>query len=179
MQRQEVYNTIKVRDSQKGMRILPNLADSIERYFLHLLEKSLEDNIAIQRSSIADKFQCAPSQINYVLEKRFTVERGFLIKSRRGGGGHIMIVRVPAGPKQELLQNIIQRLDAGINQARAEAYLLRLAEAGVLTKREHGLLQSAMQREALALPLPVRDSVRGKLLKAMLSALLENLTEEE
>jgi len=163
----------------KGMSILPNLADSIERYLLHLLEKSLEDNIAIQRSSLADKFQCAPSQINYVLDKRFTVERGFLISSRRGGGGHIMIVRVPAGPKQELLQEIIQRLDAGVIQERAESYLLRLAETGVLTKREFVMLQSAMQRATLTLPLPVRDTIRGKLLKAMLSALLGSLEEEE
>jgi len=158
---------------------LPNLADSIERYLLYLLEKSLEDNIAIQRSSLADKFQCAPSQINYVLEKRFTVERGFLIRSRRGGGGHIMIAKVPAGPKQELLQEVIQQLDESIIQERAEAYLLRLAEAEVLTKREYVLLQSAMRRETLALSLPLRDAVRGKLLKAMLCALLGSLEEEE
>ena len=41
----------------------------------------------LQRKSLADRFSCVPSQINYVIETRFTPENGYLVESQRGGGG--------------------------------------------------------------------------------------------
>ena len=66
---------------------MSSLSDLIEQYLRDLLEK--RDSIEIQRRQLAQMFRCAPSQINYVLETRFTMEDGYLIVSRRGGGGYI------------------------------------------------------------------------------------------
>ncbi len=158
---------------------MPNLADSIEAYLLYLLEQTLQDNITVQRSSLAEKFRCAPSQINYVLDKRFSLDRGFLVRSRRGGGGHIMIVRLPGGTTADLLRQVISLVDPGVSQERAEALILRLEESGVITRREAALMHSAVQREHYHLPLPDRDLVRAGQLGAMLEALLWCCGEEE
>ena len=63
---------------------MANISDIIERFLLDSLEKS--DRISISRNELADYFDCAPSQINYVLSTRFTLDRGYIIESRRGGG---------------------------------------------------------------------------------------------
>lgn len=63
-----------------------NLADRIEEYLKQILEKTTEGYIVLQRSELAGEFECVPSQINYVLDTRFTVERGYLVESRRGAG---------------------------------------------------------------------------------------------
>ena len=60
----------------------------------------------LSRKTLADRFSCVPSQINYVIETRFSEENGYLVESRRGGGGFIRIVRV-MDDKQRML------LDAG------------------------------------------------------------------
>ena len=71
-----------------------NISDVIESYLKQILEMSQQDILEIKRNEIADKFQCVPSQINYVINTRFTIERGYLVESKRGGGGYIRIMKV-------------------------------------------------------------------------------------
>ena len=52
-----------------------NISDIIESYLKNVLELSESEIVEIKRSEIADKFQCVPSQINYVINTRFTVEQ--------------------------------------------------------------------------------------------------------
>ena len=73
---------------------MAKLSDSIEYFLKDLLDKTEDNNLTIRRNELADKFKCAPSQINYVLTTRFTYEKGYLIESRRGGGGYIVIKKV-------------------------------------------------------------------------------------
>lgn len=73
---------------------MASLADLIESYIKQQLRSSENQAIAISRAQLAELFSCVPSQINYVLTTRFTLERGYMIESRRGGGGYIRIVRV-------------------------------------------------------------------------------------
>ncbi len=70
---------------------MAKLSDSIEYFLKDLLDQTEDNNLIIRRNELADKFKCAPSQINYVLTTRFTYEKGYLIESRRGGGGYIVI----------------------------------------------------------------------------------------
>ena len=70
-----------------------NISDIIEEYLKQVLEKSEEEIVEIKRSEIANKFQCVPSQINYVINTRFTLERGYIVESKRGGGGFIRIIK--------------------------------------------------------------------------------------
>ena len=73
---------------------MARLSDIIENFIKEMLSESSNDQVQIQRNELADQFRCAPSQINYVLTTRFTGEKGYVIESRRGGGGHIIIKQV-------------------------------------------------------------------------------------
>ena len=72
---------------------MARLSDVIEEFIKSLLKES-EGQLELQRNELADFFECAPSQINYVLATRFTLNHGYYIESRRGGGGYIRIVRL-------------------------------------------------------------------------------------
>ena len=81
-----------------------------------------QDAVELQRSQLASRFGCAPSQINYVIETRFSPARGFSVESRRGGGGYIRIVRVPMGPSA-LLQHTVAALGEQVDQSGAQLLL--------------------------------------------------------
>ena len=76
-----------------------NMTDILEEYIKKLFNEAPEDHIIIKRSNVAQKFDCVPSQLNYVIKTRFTPEHGFIIESKRGGGGHITIKRIKAIPE--------------------------------------------------------------------------------
>jgi len=71
-----------------------NIADLIEKFILSRLSGQNDNFVLLQRNELADELACAPSQISYVLSTRFTVERGFLVESRRGSGGYIRVIKV-------------------------------------------------------------------------------------
>jgi len=151
---------------------LRNISDLIEHYLKQSLENSQAGAIEIQRSELADRFSCVPSQINYVISTRFTLEKGYYVESKRGGGGYIRIQRVSLPSVEAVQRHIRQTVGERIDQTTAEGLIYQLEEARFLTEREAYLLKAAVSRDALALKLPVRDEIRAKLLKAMLIALL-------
>ncbi len=126
---------------------MPNLTDYIEEYLKKLLALSTERHIEIRRRELAGKFSCVPSQINYVLERRFTLDRGYLVESRRGGGGFIRIYRI--GPQQaHSWRALIDNLDNGqFEPQRITALLQRLVEEKVISRREASLLHSIINLE--------------------------------
>ena len=81
---------------------MSNLSDIIESFIKELLDANNNDVIEIQRNILAQQFDCSPSQINYVLTTRFTNDRGYVVESRRGGGGYIRIFRVRSSMEDEL-----------------------------------------------------------------------------
>ncbi len=141
------------------------MTDNIERYLLRLLDRG--GSLEVQRADLAERFGCAPSQINYVLVTRFTAARGFLVESRRGGGGYIRVSRLPEDAWSD-----VGDLPEALDQATAEQHVARLAEAGRLTLREAAVLRAVVSREVLRLPLPLRDHVRAAVLRAGLWAVL-------
>ncbi|MFZ5641354.1 MAG: CtsR family transcriptional regulator, partial [Bacillota bacterium] len=86
---------------------MPGIADFIEEYIKSLLGQSQGGEVVIRRNELAEHFRCAPSQINYVLTTRFSFDKGYIIESRRGGGGFVRIVRVTLKDKRELLDIIL------------------------------------------------------------------------
>ncbi|EAF2255847.1 CtsR family transcriptional regulator [Listeria monocytogenes] len=149
---------------------MKNISDIIEAYLKQVLESS--EAIEIKRSEIADKFECVPSQINYVINTRFTMERGYIVESKRGGGGYIRIIKVKMNDKLQLLEAIISMVhDKKVSQSFSEDVILRLLEEEVITKKEARLMVAALDREVLILPLPDRDILRSRILEAMLVAL--------
>ncbi|PSL29674.1 transcriptional regulator [Planomicrobium soli] len=148
-----------------------NISDVIEGYLKQVIELSERDHIEIKRSEVAEKFQCVPSQINYVINTRFTVDRGYLVESKRGGGGYIRIKRIRLHKKSDVLAEIIERLEQGATQSMAEDIVFRLLDEEIISKREAKLMLSAVDRSTLLLPLPLRDEVRSRILIAMLFSL--------
>jgi transcriptional regulator CtsR len=151
---------------------LPNITDLIELYLKQVLQSSSEGSIEIQRNDLADKFSCVPSQINYVISTRFTLEKGYYVESKRGGGGYIRIQQVSLPSLEAVQRHIQQTVGDQIDQTAAEGLIYQLEEARFLTVRESNLLKAAVSRDVLAVKLPLRDEIRAKLMKAMLVALL-------
>lgn len=148
-----------------------NISDIIEHYLKQVLEMSDQDIVEIKRSEIADKFQCVPSQINYVINTRFTIERGYLVESKRGGGGYIRIIKVQTYDHAHLIDNILSLIHTRISQSSAEDVIYRLVEEDVVTNREAKIMLSVLDRSVLYIELPQRDELRARMLKAMLIAL--------
>lgn len=150
---------------------MKNMSNIIEAYLKEIIEMGGNSHIEIKRSEIADRFQCVPSQINYVINTRFTAERGYIVESKRGGGGYIRILRVRANSKTELLDDILSQMHRQLSQNAAEDIVHRLIEEQVITNREAKLMMTVMDREVIAIELPYRDQLRSRILQAMLMAL--------
>ena len=148
-----------------------NLADRIEEYLKRILEQTDEGYIILQRSVLADVFSCAPSQINYVLDTRFTVERGYLVESRRGGGGHLRIVRLVLSTDGQFEQVMRQLVGDQLTPERAFSLIERLQEEGLLSGREAAVLKTVFSRESLDKEVANPDVIRARLMKRILTTL--------
>ena len=102
------------------------LSDSIEAFLISLLNGEESPVILVQRNELANYFRCAPSQINYVLSTRFTLERGYTVESRRGGGGYIRIVRMDLDKNAYLRQLLEKDIGDVMSEDEARGVLLRL-----------------------------------------------------
>jgi len=142
------------------------LADIIESHLKKLIAMA-GDEIEIRRCDVAEQFDCVPSQINYVLETRFTPQRGYVVESRRGGGGYIRITRyVVQG--HSALEEIFEEIGGRIAPEKADSLLLRLVDGGMLNRRTAVLIRALLKEETDGLESPVDQIVRAKLLRAML-----------
>ncbi|SFE42349.1 transcriptional regulator [Lentibacillus persicus] len=148
-----------------------NISDIIEQHLKQILESAGKDTIDIKRSELAEEFQCVPSQINYVIKTRFTVEKGYIVESKRGGGGYIRIIRIQHQDRAELIDDIIEMINPAVSQQAAMDVLERLLEEELVTEREAKIMLSVINRETLAFQLPLRDEVRARILTSVLSTL--------
>lgn len=154
-----------------------NISDIIEEYLKKIIKSSQENAVEIKRSEIADRFQCVPSQINYVINTRFTLEKGYLVESKRGGGGYIRIIRVKPQNRAELIDELIKLAKSEVSQQASFNMIERLLEEKLITAREARLMMNALKREVLTIQLPERDKLRSQILTAMFSALKYNRRE--
>ena len=120
-----------------------NLADFIERCILGKFIKAEEEHIMMRRNDLALELSCAPSQISYVLSTRFTPERGFVVKSRRGTGGFVQIIRILPTNKH--------RAHESEPEQTAQALLERLLESRMVSRREYALLHQLLEIKAVGL----------------------------
>lgn len=148
-----------------------NISDIIEDYLKNVLEDNKSNTIEIKRSEIADQFQCVPSQINYVIKTRFTVEKGYIVESKRGGGGYIRISRIQHKDEADMFEEVMALVQPRVSQSAAVDVIERLYEQQIITKREAILIKSMTDREVLAFPLPLRDEIRSRMMTAMLFSL--------
>jgi transcriptional regulator CtsR len=150
-----------------------NISDIIEQHLKHVLQKSPHGYIEIQRSELAELFQCVPSQINYVINTRFTIEKGYTVESKRGGGGYIRITRTSIESPSKLQQLLTEELiGQSLTQQAGMAIIERLQEEEIITPREAALMKMAISRAVLTLETELRDKIRANLLKHMIAVVL-------
>lgn len=149
---------------------MSNISNLIEGFILDAMGD--ENSIEISRNSLADYFGCAPSQINYVLETRFTLDRGFKKESKRGGGGFIKIDRLVEG-EDAAARLIIESVGVELTNKRMLQILDRLKAEKVITPREVNIIKSALSEEALSLPLLFKDRIRANSFKSILIELMK------
>ena len=154
---------------------MAQLSDSIEQFIKELLEGDAQ--VELRRNELAHHFGCAPSQINYVLATRFSVDHGYIIESRRGGGGYIRIVRMRERSPETLLSAIITRIGNSISEDSASALIANLMERNIITPNEARLMRAAVGRNALALPVSAKDVLRASVLSNMVIQAFRNAEE--
>lgn len=156
---------------------MANITNAIEEFLLRLLHSSPSGSIEIQRSEVADLFSCAPSQINYVLQTRFAPERGFLVESRRGGGGYIRLTILDS-PPADIWQRALEYCADELVQESAAHIIDSLYRAELITYREARLMLAVMDRRVLRIELPWRDKIRSSVLRAMLETIMTSKEDE-
>ncbi len=117
---------------------LKNTSDHIEAYIKAILDQS--GIVELQRSQLADTFQVVPSQINYVIKTRFTESRGYLVESKRGGGGYIRIGRIEFSNHHEMLRDLLYSVGEEVSLVIFEDVLRLLFEQDLVTRQEMNLL---------------------------------------
>lgn len=147
-----------------------NISDIIEKYLKSILADS--EHVEIRRSEIADLFNVVPSQINYVIKTRFTIQNGYLVESKRGGGGYIRIEKVNLVDDADVLDVLIQVIGDSITQRDAYAVVQSLYEDDVLNRREAQLILVAIDHETLGLTdRDLENSLRARIIIGILNHL--------
>ena len=150
---------------------MARLSDVIEDFIKNMLIENGGSQVQIQRNELADQFRCAPSQINYVLTTRFTYDKGYVIESRRGGGGYIVIKQVTYDGSEERNNIIYDVIGDSITNYSAVTLLESLHESKLITDREFEIIKIAVNDRTLS-EAEDRNRVRASILKAMLMVIL-------
>ncbi len=146
------------------------LSDEITAYILHMLDQTAGE-AELQRNELAEELGCVPSQINYVLTSRFTPEQGYIVESRRGGGGYIRVRRVQCRPASGPLMHTVNAIGDSLVPATAQAILDNLQYQRLLTPETARIMASALSDRAYRdVPVKQRDRLRAALMKQMLTA---------
>ena len=125
----------------------------------------------LRRAELASRFKCVPSQINYVISTRFSPEHGYIVESRRGGGGFIRITRVAMEPEM-LTMHTVNAIGDSIDINTTAAMVTNLRQNDIINDTEARLIMSAVGNNALRAVMPIeRDTLRASILKQMLISL--------
>ena len=151
---------------------MAQLSDSIERFIKDLMDEEIQ--IELKRNELAQHFGCAPSQINYVLATRFSIDHGYVIESRRGGGGYVRIVKIQRSSDEGAMSVLLNRIGTSIDEDSAAAIIMQLLERKIVTLREAKLMRAAISQNALALPVSTKDVLRAAVFRNMISQAFVN-----
>lgn len=144
------------------------MSDLITKEIIRMLNESAENTAEIQRNEFAGIMGCAPSQINYVLSSRFTPEHGYIIESRRGGGGYIRIKRVVLKSSSALM-HIINSIGDRIDSMSARIVIENCLQTGIINANVARLLAAAVSENVMqTVPPQLKDTVRAAIFKQML-----------
>lgn len=145
------------------------MSDIVAEYIINMLNV-YDGQVDIQRNELAGTLGCVPSQINYVISSRFTPEQGYVVESRRGGGGYIRISRVHLEVDNSVM-HIVNSIGDDLDTKTAEVILDNLQSYGVISEKERKVIASAIsERVYMTVPKEYRKPLRASVLKNMLLA---------
>ena len=147
------------------------ISDMIEEFIKDLFDD--DDKIEIQRNDLAEKFNCVPSQINYVISTRFKPTQGYYVESRRGGGGHITITKINV-TRSNYLMHIISSIGDSITAQEVSIFISNFLSYDIVTKNEAKLLKVETSDNVLTVEQKEKDKLRANILKNMLINLVED-----
>ncbi len=143
------------------------ISDEVTRYILELLDRS-DGNAEIQRNELAGIIGCVPSQINYVITSRFTPEQGYIVESRRGGGGYIKITRKKF-TRDSAIMHIINSVGEKIDSSTCKIMLQNMVDREIVPYDIAKLISCAVSnRSYMPVPVEIRDFLRAILFKNLL-----------
>lgn len=151
---------------------MARLSDVIEEFIKDMLQNTEERELQIQRNELANKFRCAPSQINYVLTTRFTTDRGYYVESKRGGGGCIVIRHAQFNKNEALFDAINEKIGESITASNANRIIEALLESSIISEREYNAIKVAVNDRTLAEAKENKNKIRADILKNMIFVLL-------
>lgn len=152
---------------------MSGLTGDIERFLKSMLNQTEDGMLEIGRNELAEKFSCAPSQINYVLTTRFSPFKGYTVESRRGGSGFIRIIKLSYEDGDSVRGLIEHSIGKTITIDKAAIALQSLIDEDRITKREARLMLYAIDNAALsAVDAADRNRLRADILKNMLLVFL-------
>ena len=147
-----------------------NMSDIIEEYLKDILNDVKQ--VEIKRSEIARQFNCVPSQINYVIKTRFNLKNGYVVRSKRGGGGYIRIVKVDLVENPDLIDDLIDAIGIDISENQGYQIIKNLFDDNILSQKEANLILAATSRDALQVPTVEQENfLRARILVRVLKRL--------
>lgn len=151
---------------------MANISEQIERFIIATLGEN--ESIDITRNSLAEYFSCVPSQINYVLETRFTVDRGYVVESKRGGGGFVKISKIKTSDSNSYLNNLfVESVGDELSEKRFSQILDKLVMEEIMSEKERVLIEASLSDDSLSMPFTIRDKVRAKAFKNVILKLMK------
>ena len=154
---------------------MANISDIIEQFILKTMGD--DESVDISRNELASFFSCAPSQINYVLETRFTIDKGFVKESRRGGGGFIKISKINLDNDEYVSNLVLESVGDELSQKRLSQILDKLKNENIISQKEKEIIFSALSDSSLAMPFTIKDNIRAKSFKNVLTTLMKQKEE--
>ena len=143
-----------------------NLSNTIARMIMEMLEQ--DGFTEIQRNELAQTLGCVPSQINYVISSRFTPEHGYIVESRRGGGGYIRITRASCD-KGVAIMHIVNNIGDALDEKTCRAHLYNMNYQGIIDKNTAQLILAATNENCFRhLSIPDREKTRASIFKQIL-----------
>ncbi len=146
------------------------ISDVIEEFIISSLDD--DDFIELSRNDLAKFFACVPSQINYVLNTRFTVNRGFVVESQRGGGGYIKVVRMQDN-NDNFLKNVLEICRQPMNIHESTQIINHLVDRRLITDREANIVKSMVSNKALNNPINIDDVLRANIIRQLIIELMK------
>ena len=150
---------------------MARISDGIAEFLNNMIEEKTSKEIIIQRNDLADKFNCAPSQINYVLTTRFSHEKGYIIESRRGGGGYIVIKKISNDNNEKIAMMLNEAIGKSITYQGALSLINYLLELNLVTERECDLIKMSVHDRILT-SVEDKNKVRADILRGMIAVIL-------